>query len=73
MIIKKDRDVWGTLLTEVGNKSYRKVTAVKILICSNKCSILKFEKNVEDRVRSQKYCKSDLSVNFLFFKGEKYV
>jgi hypothetical protein len=32
-----------------------------------------FLKIEEERVRSQKYCMSDLSVIFLHFKGEKYV
>jgi hypothetical protein len=31
------------------------------------------KKNVEDRVRSQKLCTSDVSVFFYFFKGEKSV
>jgi hypothetical protein len=34
---------------------------------------LKFlQKIVGDRVRSQDLCMSELSVNFLFFKGENY-
>jgi hypothetical protein len=30
-------------------------------------------KNVEDRVRRQNKCMSDLKVNFLLFTGENYV
>jgi hypothetical protein len=44
---------------------------------NSNCEAQKASKNLkkiaEDRVGSQKYGMSDLSVNFLLFKGEKYV
>jgi hypothetical protein len=59
-----------------GAKQFFYSTVYYITLNSN-CEAQRASKNlkkyVEDRVRSPKECMSDLSVNFLLFKGEKYV
>jgi hypothetical protein len=41
--------------------------------CEAQRAYKNLKKIVEDRVRCQKKCTSDLSVIFLLFKGEKYI
>jgi hypothetical protein len=57
-----------------GAKQIFYCTVYYIALNSN-CDAQRFKnvkKIVEDRVRSQNYCKSGMSVFFLLFKGENY-